>query len=191
MVAHGWRVVASAVGGCIGGLAARGAGAFDERVDACLLGGSLRSSALGAALSRGREGGERFSTAGARLCGPGRGPAGQVGGGGCWPLGAGPVFVGGRGLGLAGRPAALARAREPQARAANEQLRRAESATSHRAHLAGRAAAQAAQSGPGRAEAFAALAAARQRSAQRRTAQAAAEQARIDALIERARTPRR
>ncbi|WP_180984719.1 hypothetical protein [Mycobacterium avium] len=78
MVAHGWRVVASAVGGCIGGLAARGAGAFDERVDACLLGGSLRSSALGAALSRGREGGERFSTAGTRLCGLGRGPAGQM-----------------------------------------------------------------------------------------------------------------
>ncbi|MBZ4556978.1 helix-turn-helix domain-containing protein [Mycobacterium avium] len=92
---------------------------------------------------------------------------------------------------LAERPAALDEAREAQARAANEQLRRAESATSHRAHLAGRAAAQAAQSGPGRAEAFAALAAARQRSAQRRTAQAAAEQARIDALIERARTPRR
>ncbi|WP_367880558.1 hypothetical protein [Mycobacterium avium] len=91
---------------------------------------------------------------------------------------------------LAERPAALDEAREAQARAANEQLRRAESAT-HRAHLAGRAAAQAAQSGPGRAEAFAALAAARQRSAQRRTAQAAAEQARIDALIERARTPRR
>lgn len=88
---------------------------------------------------------------------------------------------------LADRPAALDEAREAQARAADEELRRAESAASHRAHLAGRAAAEAAQSGPGRAEAFAALSAVRHRSAQRRTAQAAAEQERIEALIERAR----
>lgn len=87
---------------------------------------------------------------------------------------------------LGERPAALDEAREAQARAA-ERTRSADNAASHRAHLAGRAAAQAAQSGPGRAEAFAALAAARHRSAQRRTAQAAAEQTRLETLIERAR----
>ncbi|MDM3927428.1 helix-turn-helix domain-containing protein [Mycobacterium intracellulare subsp. chimaera] len=87
---------------------------------------------------------------------------------------------------LGERPAALDEAREAQARAA-QRIRIAENAASHRAHLAGRAAAQAATSGPGRAAAFAALAAARRRSAQRRTEQAAAEQTRIDALIDRAR----
>lgn len=88
---------------------------------------------------------------------------------------------------LADRPAALDEAREAQARAAAEQLRRAESAASRRAHLVGRAAALAAQSGPGHAEALAALWAARHLSAQRRTTEAAAEQARIEALVERAR----
>ncbi|AGZ54653.1 helix-turn-helix domain-containing protein (plasmid) [Mycobacterium intracellulare subsp. chimaera] len=87
---------------------------------------------------------------------------------------------------LTERPAALDEAREAQARAAEER-RRAHSAAEHRAHLAGRAAGQAAQSGPGHADVFAALAAARQRTAQRRTAEAAAEQARIEALIDRAR----
>nr|WP_244604094.1 helix-turn-helix domain-containing protein [Mycobacterium attenuatum] len=87
---------------------------------------------------------------------------------------------------LADRPAALDEAREAQARRV-EQAGRAASAAAHDAHLAARAAAQLAQRGPGRAEAFAALSAARHRSAQRRTAQAAAEQARLEALIERAR----
>lgn len=87
---------------------------------------------------------------------------------------------------LADRPAALDEAREAQARDA-EQTHRAQNAASHRAHLAGRAAAQVAKSGPGRAAAFAALSAARQRSSQSRTAEAAAEQQRIEALIERAR----
>lgn len=88
---------------------------------------------------------------------------------------------------LADRPAALDEAREAQARVAAEQTRSADAA-SRRAHAAAaRALGKAAQSGPGRAEAFAALAAARHRSAGRRTAEAAAEQARIEALIERAR----
>ncbi|WP_308012177.1 helix-turn-helix domain-containing protein [Mycobacterium intracellulare] len=88
---------------------------------------------------------------------------------------------------LADRPAALDEAREAQARAAAEQTRSADSAASHRAHGAGRAVGKAAQAGPGRAEAFAALSAARRRSAGRRTAEAAAEHARIEALVERAR----
>ena len=88
---------------------------------------------------------------------------------------------------LADRPAALEDAREAQLRAADEELRRAESAASHRAHLAGRAAAEAAQSGPGRAEALASLSALQRRRHARRTAEAAAELARIQALVDRAR----
>lgn len=89
---------------------------------------------------------------------------------------------------LAERPAALDEAREAQARVADEQTRLAESAASLRAHLAGRVVGKAAQAGSGRAEAFAALSAARRRSAGRRTVEAAAEQARVEALVERARS---
>ncbi|MEE6140479.1 helix-turn-helix domain-containing protein [Mycobacterium sp. 050128] len=88
---------------------------------------------------------------------------------------------------LADRPAALDQAREAQARLTAEQRRNAETAATHRAYVAGRAVGKTAQSGPGRAEAFAALSAARHRSAARRTTDAAAEHARIEALIERAR----
>lgn len=88
---------------------------------------------------------------------------------------------------LAERPAALDEAREAQARLADELALRAERAESHRAYVAGRTVGKTAQAGPGRAQAFAALSAARRRSAVRRTAEAAAEQARIAALIERAR----
>ncbi|SOJ57067.1 hypothetical protein MSIMFB_04545 [Mycobacterium simulans] len=87
---------------------------------------------------------------------------------------------------LADRPAALDEAREAQARAA-EHARRAASAASHRADVAGRAVGKAALSGPGRAEAAAALSALRRHRDGRRTAEAAAEQARIEAFVDRAR----
>ena len=87
---------------------------------------------------------------------------------------------------LADRPSALDEAREAQTRAA-EQMRRAAAAESHRADVARRAIGKAAASGRGHAEAFAALSAARHRRGERRTAEAATEQARIEALIERAR----
>ncbi|WP_204815291.1 helix-turn-helix domain-containing protein [Mycobacterium riyadhense] len=87
---------------------------------------------------------------------------------------------------LADRPAALDEAREADARAA-EEVRRAASAASHHADMAARAAGRAALCGPGRAEAAAALSAVRRSRHERRAVAAAAEQAHIEALVDRAR----
>jgi len=87
---------------------------------------------------------------------------------------------------LAHRPAALDEAREAHeriARAARQSAREAD----HQAHRKGRAAGRAAATGPGRAAVFAELAYARHRAATRRTATAAAEHARVSAVIENAR----
>ncbi|GAB4686162.1 hypothetical protein MOKP106_42570 [Mycobacterium avium subsp. hominissuis] len=88
---------------------------------------------------------------------------------------------------LAERPAALDEAREAHARAAQQQ-RRAASAASCRADAAARVAGRAALSGPGHAEARAALSTVSRRR-QRRADAAAAEHAHLEALVERARRP--
>ena len=87
---------------------------------------------------------------------------------------------------LADRPAVLDEAREAQARV-TAQARRAATAAAHRAEVAARAAGAAAMSGPGHAEAVAALSVIRRRRHVRRAAEAAAEQARIETLVDRAR----
>lgn len=88
---------------------------------------------------------------------------------------------------LADRPAALDEAREAAARA-QAQARRAAQADSRRAHALARAAARAALSGPGRAEVAAVMSALRRRRGERRTAQIAADHARIEALVDEARS---
>lgn len=87
---------------------------------------------------------------------------------------------------LTERPAALDEAREAAARA-DAQVRRAAGAASRRAHVAARAVATAALSGPGRAEMATAMSALRRRRRERRTAEVAADQARIEALVDKAR----
>ena len=87
---------------------------------------------------------------------------------------------------LANRPAALDDARAAHAEAARAARPRA-GEDAHRAHLRGRAAAQVAVTGAGRAAVAAEIAAARRRAAARRTASAAADYARVTAVIESAR----
>ncbi|RUP01328.1 MAG: helix-turn-helix domain-containing protein [Mycobacterium sp.] len=87
---------------------------------------------------------------------------------------------------LAARPSALDEARAVHAEAARAARQMARDAD-HRAHLLGRTAARMAATGPGRAAAFAELAAVRRRAALRRTATAAADHARMSGLVEHAR----
>jgi len=87
---------------------------------------------------------------------------------------------------LADRPAALDEAREAHERAAAQTQART-TARERAEHAAARTRGQAAATGPGRAAAFAELAAARRRVASRRTAIAAAADAHMSALIANAR----
>lgn len=87
---------------------------------------------------------------------------------------------------LADRPAALEQARDAHA-LATEHARRTAAVDGHREHLEGRLRGKHAATGPGRAAAFAELAAARVRGAHRRAAIVAAESSTREALITQAR----
>lgn len=87
---------------------------------------------------------------------------------------------------LADRPTALDDAREAHIRA-TQRAHRQQAIAEHRDHLEGRERGKAAATGPGRNAAFAALTAAQQHTAQRRTATAAAEHTALEIRIARAR----